>query len=165
MVTCRDANIFCKLYVAFQPRESDIESFFANENEPFSPSVLEISRLRKPSNKGAVLACLEFEESGDMSSFTAMMLDGATVVQLFGANKCKTFADFYNSKFKPYIDRILRSTSRVDIVFDRYIGGFLKNDTREKRGIHRSNVHIRVNLSSVIPKNFEGFLNDADNKK
>ncbi|KAF2896846.1 hypothetical protein ILUMI_09339 [Ignelater luminosus] len=124
-----------------------------------------MGRLRKPSNKPDVLSCLEFEKREDMSAFTAMILDGAAVVQLLGANKCKTFADFYNSKFKPYIDHILRNTSRVSIVFDRYIDGCLKNDTREKRGGHRNNIHIRANLSTVIPKNFKDFLNDADNKK
>ncbi|KAF2893562.1 hypothetical protein ILUMI_12611 [Ignelater luminosus] len=112
-----------------------------------------MGRLRKPSNKQDVLAWLEFEESKHMSSFTAMILDSAAVVHLLGANKCKTFADLYNSKFKPYIDHILRSISRVDIVFDRYIDGSLRNDTREKRGGHRSNLHIRVNLSTTaIPK-------------
>ncbi|KAF2884048.1 hypothetical protein ILUMI_22166 [Ignelater luminosus] len=103
----RDANIYCKLYVASQSRESDIKSFFAYENQPFPPSLSEVGRLRKPSNKQNVIACLEFEESGDMSSFTAMILNGAAVVHLLEANKCKTFADFYNFKFKPYIDHIL----------------------------------------------------------
>ncbi|KAF2903458.1 hypothetical protein ILUMI_02730 [Ignelater luminosus] len=134
----------------------------AHENQPFPPSLSEVGRLRKPRNKQDVLACLEFEEIGSMSSFTAMILDGAAVVHLFGANKCKTFADFFNYRFKPYI---LRSTSRVEIVSDRYIDGSLKNDTREKRGDHRSNVHIRPNLSTIILKNFKNFLNNADNNK
>ena len=55
----QDANTFCKLYVASQNRETDIEDFFAHENSKYPPSISEFGRLRKPKNKSDMLECLE----------------------------------------------------------------------------------------------------------
>ncbi len=49
----------------------------------------------------------------------------------------------------------------VDIVFDRYIQGSLKSETRESRG---SGVRILVNEATPIWKNWQQFLHNDDNK-
>ncbi|XP_065068995.1 uncharacterized protein LOC135694220 [Rhopilema esculentum] len=51
---------------------------------------------------------------------------------------------------------------RVDVVFDRYISGSLKSETREGRG---SGIRILVNEATPIWKNWQKFLRNDENKK
>jgi hypothetical protein len=55
----------------------------------------------------------------------------------------------------------LLQVSRLDIVFDVYIESSLKQATRLKRG---SAGRVRVFSNSPIPKNWENFLFNSENK-
>ena len=47
----------------------------------------------------------------------------------------KTFGDFSQLVFLPYVERQLQSVERLDFVWDVYKAGSLKSPTRERRGM------------------------------
>jgi len=50
-----DFVIFCKMYVACQSWEGDVEDFFAHENNSYPPSISEFGQLWKAKNKREIL--------------------------------------------------------------------------------------------------------------
>jgi hypothetical protein len=74
----------------------------------------------------------------------------------------KTFQDYANDVFLPYVKLQLDKAQRVDIVWDDYRPGTLKEQTREKSG---KGVRRRVAPQNAVPKNWGAFLRLADNKK
>lgn len=164
-----DSSLFCKLYVASQNRETDIENFFAHENQRFPPSISENGRLRKPTNKSDIIHCLETSIGKDVlqtgetqPEISATVLDGAVIVHLLVPRNVKTFLEYYTNIFKPYICRLFQNLQRIDLVFDRYSSESLKTDTRLSRGV---GVHIRVTPSTIIPQKYNDFLRVDENKK
>ena len=73
----------------------------------------------------------------------------------------KTFFDYAQKVFSPYILSQLEHVSRVDVVWDEYFPESLKAETRSKRG---KGVRRRVEPSSVIPGNWPEFLRIEDKK-
>ena len=54
-----------------------------------------------------------------------------------------------------------KSTTRLDLVWDRYLPGSLKNTTRERRG---KGVPRRVGTSVAVPAQWQNFLRVHENK-
>ena len=73
-----------------------------------------------------------------------------------------TFNDYADNVFIPYLEKLLQGTARLDIVWDTYIAGSLKECTREKRG---KGVRRKVSGQTKIPGNWMDFLRDTKNKK
>ena len=65
---------------------------------------------------------------------TAKILDGAFIVQMLSLKSPKTFQDYTDGVFMPYIVQQLNSVHRLDVVRDVYIAENLKTSTRQKRG-------------------------------
>ncbi len=72
----------------------------------------------------------------------------------------KTFSDYVQQVFSPYIQSQLQRIRRVDVVWDEYLPESLKAETRSKRG---NGVRRRVELSNAIPDNWPEFLRIDDN--
>ena len=64
----------------------------------------------------------------------ALVLDGAAVVNMLKARAAKTFLEYGDQVFYPFIESKLRNVSRVDVVFDQYLPDSLKETARQKRG-------------------------------
>ena len=60
----------------------------------------------------------------------------------------KTFKDYSQDVFLPYVQLQLEMVQRVDVVWDDYRSGSLKEQTREKRG---KGIRRRVAPSNAIP--------------
>ena len=73
----------------------------------------------------------------------------------------KTFQDYAADVFVPYITSQLQHVTRLDIIWDVYMPGSLKADTRSKRG---KGVRRPVDPLSAIPGNWQAFLRIDDNK-
>jgi len=162
-----DANIFCRMYVSCQSRAGNVDDFFAHENSLFPPSISSFGKLRKAINKSDLLPCLELSVK---SAFpvekdplvSSIVLDGSSVIHMLSPGVTKTFSEYCNNVFKPYIDSLLRSVSRIDIVFDRYFDSSLKSEARDSRGCGQ---WILVKPETIIPKNFKSFLAVGENKE
>ena len=65
---------------------------------------------------------------------SAIILDGAAIVQMLKPIGVTTFEQYAQDIFKQYIMSQLNAVDRVDIVWDTYKVDSLKSSTREKRG-------------------------------
>ena len=90
-----------------------------------------------------------------------MLLDGAAVVQMLNPGGAKTFQQYSDMVFTPYLLSQLQNASRIDIVWDVYISDSLKAATRQKRG---KGVRRRVAASTTLPSKWKDFLNLSENK-
>ena len=73
-----------------------------------------------------------------------------------------TFSEYADSKFLPFLDNHLKSTKRIDVVWDEYRVASLKDSEREKRG---KGVRRKVPGHVKLPQNWQAFLEDSSNKK
>ena len=76
--------------------------------------------------------------------------------------ECKTFEQYVQKIFVPYIETMFKVVKRVDIVWDRYFPHSLKNSTRENRG---EGIRRKVTDTGLLPKNWITFLRCIENKK
>ena len=100
-------------------------------------------------------------------SFSNIAIDQAheqnnAVVKNDGGGSSKTFRDYALNVFLPYVKLQLDKAQRVDIVWDEYRPGTLKQQARDKRG---KGVRRRVAPNNAIPKNWGEFLRLSEYKK
>ena len=91
----------------------------------------------------------------------AIILDGAVVVHMLHPATAKTFQEYADFVFGPYISSQIDKTSHVDVVWDVYLPDSLRGTIRQKRG---KVVKRRVSPSNTIPKSWKCFLHVDDNK-
>lgn len=75
---------------------------------------------------------------------------------------CKTFQEYSETVFLPHVINQLRNVERVDVTWDRYFPGSLKDSARNKRGI---GIHKRVRLDTRMPGDWTAFLTVDENKQ
>ena len=63
-----------------------------------------------------------------------IILDGAAIVNILRPIDTRTFDDYAQKVFIPFLEKQLQSASRVDIVWGQYIDNSLKSPTRSERG-------------------------------
>ena len=73
----------------------------------------------------------------------------------------KTFSQYADQKFSPYVLGKMQHVNRLDVVWDVYLPDSLKAETRSKRG---KGFRRRVAKSSTIPGNWKDFLHISENK-
>ena len=88
----------------------------------------------------------------------AKVLDGAAIVQMLSPKLAKTFQEYVDLIFLPYIQRQFETATRVDIVWDVYKNDSLKASARERRGCGSRRI---VLPSAQLPGNWKGFLQDS----
>lgn len=71
-----------------------------------------------------------------------------------------TFDDYAENVFIPHICN--QSSRRVNVVWDTYACGSLKDSTREKRG---KGIRRKVSGATKVPPNWMQFLRDSVNKE
>ena len=144
-------------------RDGDLDTFFTHENQSTPPSLSPRGKIRL-CTKADLLHCLELEEiqETNTSVVNAKFFDGAAVVQMLCLGTAKTFQDYADAVFTPYIDIYsIESVQRVDIVWGVYVADSLKSTTRQKRG---KGVRRRVVPITTFPQNWMDFLCVDENK-
>jgi hypothetical protein len=113
--------------------------------------------------KADLLRCLEADlpEQNGVPVVDATILDGAAVVQMLNPGTSKTFQEYGERVFTPYIAAQFQKSHRVDLVWDVYLPASLKASTRQKRG---KGTRKRVAASTAMPKNWKDFLRVDQNK-
>ena len=158
-------HLFSSLFIAFQTRKGDIDHFFMHENRPYPPALSNLDEMRH-NNKSDMLKIFsnkcdtQYEDQG----VTAVVLDGAAIVQMIPPTSSKTFKGYCENEFSTYINIKVQNPNvrRIDIVFDIYKPLSIKAATREKRG---SGKIIKVTGSTLIPKDWKTFLHVNENKE
>ena len=142
--------------------QGNLEEFFRHENQQCPPALSDGGRLYLGS-KSDLLVCLEghAEPQSEAPTVTAVVLDGAVIVQMLKPGTANTFEEYAQQVFIPYVVQQLQHVSRLDLVWDSYRADSLKASTREHRG---KGVRRRVVDSAVIPGNWQSFLRVDGNK-
>ena len=157
-----NVGLFSRLFIACQTRNDDLDTFFAHENQATPPSLSENGSLKLPKKKSEILQCLECDkdvtESPDVD---AKIIDGAAIINMLRPSTGKTFQDYANNTFIPFIAHLLKNVKRLDLVWDRYFDDSLKICTRDKRG---AGVRRKVSGNGVLPNNWQTFLRCSENK-
>lgn len=116
-------------------------------------------------SKSDLLHCIEeiippLAESPFSTDVT--IIDGAVAVNMLKPTPAvKTFHDYAEQVFIPYIKGQLQHTKRVDVVWDEYTPNSLKETTRKKRG---RGIRRRAQPSTKMPSNWHEFLRVNENK-
>lgn len=152
-----DCDLFSRLYISCQTRDGNLDQFFSHENQAAPPALSTGGKLQL-GVKADLLHCLEKDLPGETG---VPVVDAAAVVQMLNPGTSKTFQEYADAVFVPYISAQLEKTNRVDIVWDIYLPDSLKSTTREKRG---KGIRKRVASSTLMPKNWKDFLHVDDNK-
>ena len=161
-----DVNLFSKMYIACQDRESDMDSFFTHENHPWPPA-LASNGIMHCTNKSDLMSCLEtiVSSSESVPKVEAKIIDGSAIVHLLDPKKStqsvKTFEEYTKYVFLPYVQKMLNDVARLDIVWDVYRKDSLKSQTRKKRG---NGCQIKVDTDTMVPSNWKAFLSCDENK-
>jgi hypothetical protein len=137
-------------------------AFFKHENQAFPPALSDFGTLRS-TTKSDLMGLLSVD--GDCEPpghFDAVAIDGAALVHLLPTASIKTFEEYADSVFLPYLIKQLERCIRLDVVWDTYIADSIKASAREKRG---QGIRQKVAGKSIVPTNWKGFLRDDKNKQ
>ena len=158
-----NCSLFSRFYVSCQVRDGDLEAFFCHENQAFPPALSQFWELRT-GTKSELLPCLEKISSVQVErpSVEALLLDGAAIVNMLSPGPSKTFMEYSQGVFLPFVKSQLQHVLRVDVVWDIYIADSLKATTRNKRG---KGIRRRVKPDTKIPGNWAAFLRVDENKE
>jgi len=158
-----DRYLFSRLYIASQQREVDHEEFFKHENQPYPHSLSEFGNLRF-GKKSDLIAHVKKETPPPPPpvSYDVKVFDGAAIVHALPVLFVATFSEHADSRFLPFLENHVKSTKRIDIVWDEYQMASLKEAAREKRG---KSVRRKVAGHVRLPKNWRAILEDSSNKK
>lgn len=158
-----DCVLFSRLYIGCQTRSGNIDEFFEHENQSAPPSLSDGGKLRF-TVKADLLKCLDTVSppiKHILLDDSAVILDGAALVQMLKPGSVKTFGDYAAAVFLPFITAQFRTACRVDIVWDRYDSNSLKMTAREARGV---GIRRHVACDVPIPRNWQAFLRTDMNK-
>ncbi|KAL9954024.1 hypothetical protein ACROYT_G041512 [Oculina patagonica] len=159
--TVQEIGLRYRLYIASQQRDGDLEEFFKHENQPYPPSLSEFGNLRF-GKKSDLITCVNRESPPTPASYDVKVFDGAAIVHALPVSSVSTFSQYADSTFLPFLENQLKSTKRIDVVWDEYRSASLKDATREKRG---KGVRRKVAGHVKLPQNWQAFLEDSSNKK
>ena len=161
-----DVHLFSRMYISCQTRDSDMDAFFEHENHAWPPA-LASNGIMHQTSKSDLMECLEavVPKSESVPDVDVKIVDGAALVHILDPKKSqvsvKTFHDYAQIVFLPYIERMLQDVVRIDVVWDTYVDDSLKAQTRMNRG---SGIHLRVSNSTNIPVDWKSFLRCDANK-
>ena len=137
--------------------------FFSHKLSNSTILISEFGKLRKCSSKSDFLKCLQkISEPCETPPEDVQMknVDGAAFVNMNSPRESSSFKD-YCEELKKKVKKIGDNVERVDMVFDVYRENSLKSHTRESCG---KGLRISIRKNTPIPKDFQKFLRDDDNK-
>ena len=130
-----DCSLFSQLYIACQMRDGDLEDFFRHENKPSPPSLSRHGQLRQV-DKSELIKCLASPTvtCTEIPAVGVKVFNGAVVVQMLNPKTARTFREYVQTVFLPYmyVNAQLLIESRIDLVCDTYREDSLKASAREK---------------------------------
>ena len=115
-----DCALFSRLYIACQSREGNLQEFFKHENHLWAPISGAGSRLRE-GQKSDLVKCMEKTSTptAEFPEVDVAILDGAVLVQMTSPGAARTFQEYADNVFLPYIMKQLQPVTREDIIWDQ----------------------------------------------
>ena len=149
-----DCALFSRLYIASQNRNGDLDDFFKYENQPWPPSLAQAGKLCV-GQKAHLVMYVEPINNAKPPVLDVIIRDGAVVIQMLSIGTTRTFEEYAQVVFLPYVLKQLDSVKRVDVIWDAHKEDSLKNAVREKRG---SDQRRKASANTRIPSDWKGFL-------
>ena len=152
------------MYVAVQHRDSDMGEFFKHETCPFPPSLTDNEKMRF-GKKSDLLKCLREDGDGECEYpqvYDCTIFDAAALVHALSPNTAKTFDEYAEKIFIPYLHHQTRNNDRIDVVWDVYRDDSIKTGVREKRG---DSARKKITGTASIPHPWQNFLCNSKNKE
>ena len=163
--------IITQMFVSLQARpESNIDDFFRHENAKEPPSLSLKGKLRS-GTKSQIVHCLPgwpFSRSNALTKqATVVIFYMPAIVHIIKPNRANTFGEYTGLQLIPYIESEVNQASRIDLVWDQYKEGSLKNQTRMKRLGETASKRRVVADKLPIPKgkHWDDFLKVSENKE
>ena len=100
-----------------------MDELFRHENQGTSTSLSDMGD-RRHGTKSKLMSCVESlitVQQKDMPDLEAKIVDGSVVVNMRSPKASSTFSDYAADVFLPYLIKLLQTSARVDVVWDRYI--------------------------------------------
>jgi hypothetical protein len=139
----------------------DLSVCLDHENQRAPPSLSDAGKLKFGSISD-LLQCLEKLSSNNRHvplDDAAVILDCAAIVQMLKTGCVKTFADYANEVFVPFMAS--QTATRVELDWDRYDNESLKATAGEYQGI---GVRCHDAASIPVPRNWPALLRSNDNR-
>ena len=160
----QDCSLYASLYVACQTRECDLDEFFSHENHSYPPSLSQYGRVRQTAKSDCIKIFSKYAEVRYQEpDITALVIDGAALVQMLPPRKSTTFGDYCRHEFFSKLHSKIKQSSleRIDVVFNVYREKSIKALTRGKRG---TGARKRVTDKTPITRKWQNFLRVNENK-
>ena len=157
-----DVALFSQLYIAMQHREGDMSTFFKHENHPYPPSLSDRGKLQLGKKSDLLIILTKKTQQEPPGTFDVKVLDGAAVVYFLSTTNITTFDEYASCVFGPDIMKLLKTSEKVDVVWDTYITRSIQESTREKRG---KGIRRKVAGQNKLPRNWPDLLRDPMNKQ
>ena len=161
-----DVNLFARMYISCQTRDSDMDAFFEHENHAWSLSLVS-SGIMHQTSKSDLMECFEsvVPKSEYVPDVDVKIVDSAALVHILDPNKSQfsvnSFHDYAQLVFFTFKERMLQDVVRMGIVWDSYREDSIKAQTQINYG---SGNHLRVSNSTNIPVDWNSFLRCDANK-
>lgn len=149
-----------------------MEDFFCLESSPYPPALSCEGSLNSCTKSDLLFYILGNPKSGGISDseeivapdlYDFIVIDGGALIHSLPGTTVqgKTFESYFDKVFCPRVQRDLKRSTRVDIVWDQYRALTIKGGTREKRG---SGTRQRISGTAKVPRDWQAFLANEDNK-
>jgi len=170
-----DRKLLQRLFnAANSGRDVQTAEVLEHELSPVPLSLVDVSGQMNSTTKAQILNVLTFDRDIDTPSRvpesdipTCAIIDGHALVQAIGKPQgCDTFGNYADV----YVQAVYRhfgvSVTRVDVAFDRYLGGqSIKVTTRAKRiGKRRPIRKLVTNRDTPLPQVWDQYISNEDNK-
>jgi hypothetical protein len=152
-----DMELFSQMYIGCQTRDGNRDDFYQHENRAYPPLLLSEGENLRLGSKSDQLNCMEELSKAKSVApvVTSVILDGAAIIQMMKPGTTRTFDEYANVIFKPYISSQLQRARRLELVCDSYVTDSLKSTAIAKCGM---GVRRRVVASAMTPANWQNFL-------
>ena len=141
-------SLFGTLYVSMQKRPGDLQEFFNHETQAYPPALSDHGQLSF-GKKSDLLECLSSDGNTNPPPSHDCKLIGAAIVHALPTNAVQTFENYTKKIFILYTQQQLKTCKRLNVVWDVYVNGSLKESARAERG---SGKRLRVSPAVQIPR-------------
>jgi hypothetical protein len=129
-----------------------LDTLFLHENQAYPPSLSQFGKLNF-GVKSDLLSCLEKMSPTTHGTPVAdvVLVDGAVIANMIKPGTAKTFEEYAQQSFLPYVMHQLQNVKRLDIIWDEYVPDSLQSMTRSERG---KGIRRRVKSDTRLPGNW-----------
>ena len=154
-------EILNKLRSAADNRHEMVSRLFEGELFGVAQSLAKTSVSLYHGSKSEILKKFASKQDHKATNTTAAVVDISLIIKGLNTAHCETFNDFAMALYSK-VSNEFKEYKRVDLIFDRYFRGSLKETLREERGV--GSRILFEDCTALPPKFHSDFLKNSENK-